>query len=130
VIEAGVLDDVVERQSGPGARVLRTIDESLEAGEQRRPRAHRARFERDVEGCAVKPPGAQDLRGIPEGEHLGVGGGIRAQLSLVSGPADDLSSDHYHRPHGNVVVSRRTARLGERRPHELFVLGMGGRGRH
>ena len=56
MVQADVLGDVVQRPGCPGLEIGGSVDEGPEPGRHRRPGAHRARFEGDIEGVAGQPP--------------------------------------------------------------------------
>ena len=60
--------------------------------------------------------------GSPEGEHLGMGGGIGPELPFVVGAPDDRPARDGDRADGHVVVRKRQMCLGERQAHEPDVI--------
>ena len=58
--------------------------------------AHRARLQRDIEVAIDQPLAAGDLRGLPDGENLGMRGRIAVGQGAVSGRGDDLVIEHDH----------------------------------
>ena len=51
VVQAGLVEQAEDRLDGAGLRVGRPVDEAVEARQDHRPRAHRARFQGHVEGA-------------------------------------------------------------------------------
>ena len=65
----------------------------------------------------------QRPRRLAQRDHLGVGGGVRAQLALVVARADDLAVVDDHGPDRNVVVLGRALGLAQGEAHEVLVTG-------
>src|SRR5207302_7550344 len=86
-----------------------------------RPRAHRARLERYVQGAAVEPPAPQRAPGVAHGEHLGVRRGVAAQLALVASSRQHPTLVHDHAADRHVVVLEGALRLAQCEPHEVLV---------
>ena len=60
---------------------------------------------------------------LAQGQHLGVRGGIGAQLALVARGRDHLPLADDHRADRDVVVLRRPLGLAQREAHEVLVAG-------
>ena len=61
------------------------------------------------------------LCGIPQGEDLGVGGRVLAQLAFVVALRDDLASDEHDGSDGHVVVVKGERGLAQGDGHGLGV---------
>ena len=61
------------------------------------------------------------LRGLAHRQHLGMRGGIAAQLALVPGRGEHLALAHDDRPDRHVVVVGRSLRLAKRQAHEVLI---------
>src|SRR5439155_14451730 len=73
VIEPRLVDHVQHRTARARLGVRRTIDQTGEAREHDRARAHRARLERHVERAVAEPPGMERVRGRADRQDLGMG---------------------------------------------------------
>ena len=97
------------------------VDDPRDAGEDDRPRAHRARLERHVEDRVGHPPAAEPLGGGAQGKHLGVRGRVGAQLALVAGRRDHLAVADDDGSDRHVAVLGSGRRLRQRQAHGLLV---------
>src|SRR5690606_38037476 len=88
VVEAGVADHVPDRSGGTGLRVPRPEHDPADPGQHERARAHRARLQRDHEGAPVQPPAGERTGRLPQGEDLGVRGGVAVGLATVTPAAE------------------------------------------
>ena len=59
--------------------------------------------------------------GLAQRDHLGVRGGVLAQLALVVGRRNDLAVAHDHRADRHVLVFQRTLGLAQGQAHEVVV---------
>ncbi len=105
--------------------VPRAENHSLDARENDRARAHRARLERDVERAVVKAPAVELLGGLADSETLGVSGRILIANGTVGGDREDRAVMNDDSAHGNFVALHRLAREIERVANELLVVGVG-----
>src|SRR6186997_166353 len=121
VVECRLGEDVEDAAGRPRLRVPGAEDDGRDAGEDDRPGAHRARLERDVEGGAGQPPTPERLGGRADRQDLGVGGGVAAQLALVSGPPQELVATEDRRPDRDVAGALGAARLLDRHPHPRMM---------
>jgi hypothetical protein len=115
-----VAEEVSHRAGHPGSRVPRAEHHAVDAREHERPRAHRARLERDVERAAVEAPAAERGGGGAQREHLGVGGGVLVAHGAVGGGRDHRVAAHDDRADGHVAPRR--PRRRERAAHVRFVV--------
>jgi hypothetical protein len=124
VIQPRVIHDVVKRQSGSGARVLRAENKPPDAGQYQRAGAHGTGLESDVHGHTIEPPAADPLGGPSESQDLSMSGCVALQLSLVVRRAQDLAVAHQKSAYRYVAMVERKLRLPEREAHEV-VIGRG-----
>ena len=99
-------EQVDHASHGASLRVGGAVDESRDPCQGDGARAHRAGLERHVDGGLEQSPATQPLRPLAQGEHLGVGGRIAAQLSLVSSRPQNLVAARHHGADGDVTVRR------------------------
>ncbi len=107
MVQAFLPQDVKDAARGAGLRVARAVDDSRDAREDDRPRAHRARLERHVEHRVAQPPAAERLRGGTDRDDLGVCGRVPAALSFVVSAGKNLAIVHDDRSDWHVVVFQR-----------------------
>ena len=78
VVQGGLGEDVEDAAGGACLRVGGGEDDGRDAGEDDRPRAHRARLQGHVEGRVGEAPAAEALGRGADREDLGVGGRVAA----------------------------------------------------
>src|SRR5918996_3026013 len=83
VVVPGILEEVVERPRGTRLRIACAKDEPLHPLLHHRPRAHRARLQRDEHADSAEPPRPQCARGLPERQQLSVRQRIPIRLAAV-----------------------------------------------
>ena len=66
-------------------------------------------------------PAARRTGGAAQGDDLGVGGGILAQLALVVARREQLSFTYDHRTDGHVLVFGCTFGLSQGEAHEVVI---------
>ena len=69
------------------------------------------------------PPAAERAGRLAQRDHLGVGGGIVAQLALVVSGADELAVLDDHGSDRHVIVLERPFSLAQGEAHEVLVSG-------
>ena len=109
VVEAGLAEDVEHAARGARLRIGRPVDDARHASEHDRARAHRARLQGHVEDRVGDAPAAEPLRGLAHRQHLGMGGGIGAQLALVARRGEHLALAHDRPPRSARRRGRRLA---------------------
>src|SRR5262249_16091136 len=68
----------------------------------------RTRFQSDIQDGVVESPGTQRLRGLRDGDHLGVGGRVQELFALIVGRTDHTAlQQHDDRPHRDFVLGKR-----------------------
>src|SRR4051812_14101656 len=125
VVEARLGQHVEDAAGGAGLGVGAAVDDTRHAREDDRARAHRAGLERDVQGAVENPPGAERAGRLAQGDGLGVGGRVLAQLALVVPGADDLAGAHDDGADRHVVVLERALGLRDGEAHAVLVVGAG-----
>ena len=90
MVEALVFVYAVQRPQGAGLRIRRTVNAAPDACLMHQPRAHYARFQRDVHRAMLKPPGIELPCGLEHGDELRMACGVLLALALVSRTRDDL----------------------------------------
>ncbi len=121
VVQPRLAEHVQDAPACSGLRIARSVDHARHPREHDRAGAHGARLERHVEDRVEHPPTAGGEGGLAQGDDLGVGGGILAQLALVVGRRDDLAVAHEHRADRHVVVFGRTLGLAQGETHEVVI---------
>src|SRR5262249_50052830 len=121
VVDDRLREQVDHAAHGAPLRVCRGVDEARDPGQRDRPGAHRAGLEGDEQGRLEPPPAPQPLRCLPHGEHLGVRGGVPAQLALVAGLPQHLAPTRDDRADRHVAVLGGTLGEGERAAHQPFI---------
>ena len=99
-------EQVDHAADGAALRVGGAVDESRDPCQGDRAGAHRAGLEGHVDGGLEQSPATQPLRRLAQREHLGVGGRIAAQLSLVASRPQDLVAARDHGADRDVAVRR------------------------
>ena len=95
MVEPGIGAEVVQRTARARLGVGGPEHQPAQPGGHRRAGAHRARFERDVQGGVVQSPRSGLGRGLAQGQDLGVAGRVAGGLSLVAGGRDHpIPADH------------------------------------
>jgi hypothetical protein len=117
VVQARVLDEVLQRAAHPGLRVARAEDQVGDPGEHDRAGAHRARLQRHVERAPEQAPVAGRLRGATDGDHLRVCRRVLQGVREVVPGRDQLAVAHDHRADRNLSDRLRAARLLDREAH-------------
>ena len=121
MIQTRLAEDIEDAPRGAGLGVGRSVDHAWQPSEHDRAGAHRARLERDVEHGVEDPPAGHRPCRLAQGEYLGVGGGVTAQLALVVCGRDRLAVAYDHCSDRHVVVLERALGLPQREAHEVFV---------
>jgi hypothetical protein len=116
----GHLGQAVRR---PRLRIERTDHQPLQPRIHKRPRAHEAGLERDVERAVGEPPSPEGPGARLQRAYLGVGDGVAVGLAPVVGRRDHLPLPNEHRPHGDVAGCCGLGRLGHGQLHEPRVVG-------
>ena len=122
VIESWIRDDVVQRPRRTTFRVRCTEHHSVDARLLKRPGTHHAGFEGDVQRAPVETPSADGICCRTQREHLGMSGGIAAQLAFIVRPGDDTTVANDDCADGNIAVIRRGPCLVECLAHRRFVV--------
>ncbi len=122
VIEPRIRGDVVQRSRRTTFRVWRTEHHSVDARLLQRPGAHHTRFEGDVERAPRESPSADDFCCRTQREHLGMSGGVAAQLAFVVRTGNDMTLVNDDCTDGNIPVTCRGPRLLECLAHRRFVI--------
>lgn len=91
MIKLGMAQDVHQTASSPSFGIGRGVHQTGQAGQNHRAGAHGAGFEGAVERNAFQPPMTDDLRGLPDGDYFGVGGGVLIAFAGVKAVSDDFS---------------------------------------
>src|SRR5690606_8707465 len=130
VVEPGVLTQVVEAAERSGIHALGSDHHPADACGPQRPRAHRARLECDDHQTVGESPSTQLRARVTEGEDLGVGGSVVAELPLVVASGEHpgcgtLGELHDDRSDGNVAVEGCGTGLVESDRHPPGVLRIG-----
>ena len=89
------------------------------------PRAHRARFQRDVKRALPEPPAAERAAGPGNGFKLGVSERRFVLLAAVAPASDDRSAAHDDRTHRHLALGGRLACQSQCLTHEALVLRRG-----
>ena len=121
MVQPGLGEDVEHAARRPGLRIGRREHDTRDSRQHNRTRAHRTGLERHVEHGVEHSPAADRPSGLAQGDHLGVSGGVGADLALVVPGADDLAVPDHEGPDRNVVVLECPGRLPERQAHEVLV---------
>ena len=111
-------------------RVRGAVDEARDASEGDRPGAHRAGLERHVDRGLEQAPAAEPFGGLAQREHLGVRGGVAAELPLVARLAEHLVAARHHSPDRDVPVLGRPLRELQGAAHHRLVDVHGRHGRN
>ncbi len=77
--------------------------EPPEAGEGNRPRTHGAGLQRHIEIAADQAFRADFGRRLPDGQHLGMGGGVPVGQGAVAGSPQNLSPTHHNGPNRDLA---------------------------
>ncbi len=121
MVQSLLAEHVEHGAAGAGLWIGRGEDNPGDPRQDDRSRTHRAGLQRHVEGGLGQPPSPEPLRARPEGEDLGVGRRITAELPFVRGLGDHLAIANQHRPDRDILVSRRGGRDRQRKSHEIGV---------
>jgi len=123
VVQPRVDGEVVERPEGAGLRVGGAEHDPLGAGGEDGAGAHGTRLDGDDDGCSRETPPVADRRGgVAEREHLGMGGRVAGQLSLVVASRHDSAVDEDHASDRYVAVRRCPGGLLEGESHRRVVV--------
>src|SRR5207244_4277261 len=112
MVQAPFLWNIEDRAAGAALGIPDPEDHALDAGQDGRADAHRARLHRHVQRAADQPPGAQVRRRLADRDQLGVGRRVLPDLPPVVRAGDhapvgnqdrrrlrDVSSMHYQTAH-------------------------------
>ncbi len=120
MVEAGVPQDVAHGTRGPGLRVPRREDDTIDPRLHDRTRTHRARLQGDHQRAAHQIPTVQPTPGITQSDDLGVGGRVVVAFALVPPLPDGAPSRvQDHGTDGNVTALPRLVRKEQGTPHSL-----------
>src|SRR5512139_1348437 len=121
VVQAGVRGDPVQGGHGAALGILRPVDDLRHPGRHGRAGAHGTGLQGDDEAAARKAvvPGLPGR--LPQGEDLGVRGGILRRDGAVVGAREDLPfRGDDHGAHRDLSLGGGFPRLRKGRPHPLF----------
>src|ERR1019366_5941732 len=111
MVEARLAEDIEEAPAGSRLGAVGGIEHTRNPGQHDRARAHGAGLELDVDDRVEHAPAADGPRSLAQGDDLGVGRGILAQLALVVPACENLSVAHHDLADRHVVVFQRTLGL-------------------
>jgi hypothetical protein len=123
MIQSDILGDVVERPRCSRFGIGRPVDKGSEPGRHRRPGAHRAGLQSDVQSVAHQPPIARRSGCRRQDQHLGMGGRV-CQLFptiVISGYLESVLVEQ-NGPDGNLSPVESQPGLIESETHPMFVL--------
>ena len=87
-------------------RIAAGENQARNPGQDDRPHAHDAGLEGHVERTAEQPPGTERRGGLPDGDHLGMGGRVVARLPQIAPTADNLAPPDDNGPDRNLTQPR------------------------
>ena len=124
VVQACIAVETIERTQRPALGVGRAVHAAVDTRVHHQTRAHKAGFERHVDGAAAQAPTAQ-RRGCPRhGRELRMGRRVRIGLTAVMRTRHDLTVADHHGTDGHLALARRRLRLGQRLAHKELVIAV------
>ncbi len=96
MIESRIVEQPVERARGSCLGIVAAIDQPPDARVNHGTRTHRARLHGHIELCIDQAPAPQRGCRGPQGDDLGVSGGVVQTFALVVCHGDHLTADHDH----------------------------------
>src|SRR6266545_1110703 len=117
MIQPRMPDQIPYRPAHPRLLVIRPEHQLPDFGQHDRPRALRARLDRNVERAVGKTIRLERVERALDREKLGMIGGILAGDRLVMRLGDDLIAAHHHRTDRNLVLRSSKPRLCKRIRH-------------
>lgn len=125
MIQPLVFRDRVERAAGAGFNIIRTENESRNAGEDDRTGTHRARLDRHIE-CGVNQVSAfERSAGGGDCHHFGVGRCVFHLLGQVVSLRNDAILLDDHAADRHLAKIERLLRFSERHAHPILVVALG-----
>ena len=124
VIELRMVEHRKAGTHGAPFDVVRPVYQPRDPRLNHRAGAHRARFDRDVDGGFGQPVVFNGARGFAQRDDFGVRGGIAIRDGSVSGAGYDALADHHSRANGHLAPIRRGTRFVKRGSHVEFVGGV------
>lgn len=109
------------RAKGPGAWIVRTVNQARDACLDYRARAHRAWFDGDVHDGVHKPVVTKHLRRRAQGYDFGVRGWVTIRYRAVARARDDAAIVDYDGTDGNFALRGRFACFAKGGLHEFLV---------
>jgi len=116
-----VFSEVQYAAACPLGRVGSAPHDEVEPGLSTSGRAHGAWLEGDEERAAPQPPASDGLTRGPQGQDLGMSGGVPELLLAVVLASDDEAIVNHHGTHRNLSVLGRDSCLCEGESHVLAV---------
>ena len=121
MVQSWIVAELVERGGGSGFGIRSGKDQGFDASLNESPHAHRARFERNVDGAA-DAVSAKNPRSLPQRDDLGVGGGVAIDDRAIVPPRNLRPANHKNRSDRNLPQGLGTARLAHGVLHPAKVV--------
>ena len=121
--QSSIPNDVPQRPDGPGFGFPRAENDARNTGEDQSAGTHRAGFEGDGERRTFQTPTvAVDACGSPQGQNLGMCGGIGRRFTRIGRASNlDAVGIEDHGAHGNICVRRTECSIDGYTDHALIV---------
>ncbi len=109
------------RAGRTGTRIRGAVHQARNPGMDQRPHAHRAGFQRDIQGTARQPVVAHPGAGHSQHPDLRVGAGVVLGDGAIPCRSQQFTLLHQHGPHRHLAGGLGGARLLQRQAHPAFV---------
>jgi hypothetical protein len=123
MVQAAVLQQIMQRSASPGLRIHSTKHHPRNPRQDDGTRAHRARFQGNVQCGSIEATVPRRLDRRTNGQHLSVRGGILKPFRLVPTQPDDAPLSDHQCPNRDITMDDRLVRKVHGLAHPVAVAG-------